>query len=177
MRIHRTGLRPPVSERDFLSLMAQFPSGVVVVTTLGDNGVPLGLTCSSLCSVSLRPPLLLVCIANGSRTLNALRDRGHFAVNLLHHNGRGAARTFAGDAMDRFEAVAWQRLPIAQMPGLSDAAHTAAECRLHAATVTGDHTVVVGEVLSVQSMATGAPLLYGLRQYVTWPGESTGQNA
>ena len=158
----------------FRALMAGFPSGVVVVTTVDAEGYPLGLTCSSLCSVSLAPPLLLVCIDNRSRTLRALRSSGLFAVNMLHEFGRDTARAFASGAPDRFRSVTWRPTPGEKLPCLPKDAHSIAECRVRTTEVAGDHTIVVGTVLTVERLASAAPLLYGLRRYATWPSGTAG---
>ncbi|MFD3581567.1 flavin reductase family protein [Streptomyces sp. NPDC058683] len=155
---------------EFRSLMAGFPSGVTVVTTVDADGGPLGLTCSSLSAVSAKPPLLLVCIDNRSSTLKALRDHGQFAVNLLHRDGREAARIFAAGGADRFRSVRWTPTAGARLPRLDLDARSVAECRVHTLQPAGDHTVVIGEVRAVEHLTPTAPLMYGLRQYAVWPG-------
>ncbi|HET9899072.1 MAG TPA: flavin reductase family protein [Streptosporangiaceae bacterium] len=167
---------PPEAETvRFRELMAGFPSGVAVVTTLDEAGWPIGLTCSSLCSVSLEPPLLLVCIASSSRTLGALEAHGLFALNLLHAHGQQTARIFSSAAADRFKAVAWRPTTTARLPCLHEDAHSVAECRLRTAHAAGDHTIVVGEVMSVMHLSAAVPLLYGLREYAVWPGSRKGE--
>ncbi|WP_371502643.1 flavin reductase family protein [Kitasatospora sp. NBC_00374] len=156
---------------DFRSLMAGFPSGVAVVTAVGADGRPLGLTCSSLSAVSAEPPLLLVCIDNRSRTLAAVEDSGAFAVNLLHRYGQEAARTFSVSGPDRFRSVRWSRTGGAGLPRLDVDARAIAECRVYSTQAAGDHTVVIGEVRSVEHLTAAAPLLYGLRTYAVWPGD------
>lgn len=164
-----------VSEMDttaFRTLMAGFPSGVVIVTTVTGDGTPMGLTCSSLCSVSMDPPLLLVCIHNDSRTLKVLKASGSFAVNLLHARGQRAARLFAGNGPDRFHSVTWVPSRVSGVPCLIEDAHAMAECRLRSAVVAGDHTVVIGAVTAIRTLTAAPPLLYGLRRYAEWPGET-----
>jgi flavin reductase (DIM6/NTAB) family NADH-FMN oxidoreductase RutF len=160
-----------VTDRRFRALMAGFPSGVVVVTARSTSGEPLGLTCSSLCSVSLDPPLLLVCIANGSRTLTAVTSSGMFAVNLLHCEGQRAARVFSTATPDRFAAVSWSPTSGVGLPCLDRDAHAFAECRVHMVSVAGDHTIVVGRVLSAASLSATPPLLYGRWEYAAWPDD------
>lgn len=74
------GLRPgparEVSRDEYRDLMCSFPTGVTVVTTLDAAGEPFGMTCTSMTSVTLRPPTLLVCLRVGSATLEAVRNRG-----------------------------------------------------------------------------------------------------
>ncbi|KUN76635.1 flavin reductase family protein [Streptomyces griseoruber] len=155
---------------DFRSLMSGFPTGVVVVTTFDLEGRPRGMTCSSLCSVALDPPTLLVCMRQGSATLRALEQRGSFAVNLLHGGGRPVAELFASGSPDRFDRVLWQAGLAAAGPHLPDAARTVADCEVTGTKAVGDHTVVFGEVLEVTThQAAAAPLMYGLRRYSTWP--------
>ncbi len=161
-----------VRSRRFKALMTTFPSGVAVITTTGLDGTPLGLTCTSVCSVSLEPPLLLVCIDNRSHTLSTIVDRGMFAVNLLHEGGRDAAGAFAANVPDRFAGISWQSTPHLELPCLPVDAHAVAECRVHASFLSGDHTIVVGEVAAVERLGPGRPLMYGLRHYEVWPARA-----
>lgn len=159
-----------VQAEDFRSLMSGFPTGVVVVTTFDPEGSPRGMTCSSLCSVALDPPTLLICMRQGSPTLRAVEQRGSFAVNLLHGGGRPAAELFASGSPDRFDRVLWKAGPAAAGPHLPDDARMVADCNVTGTKPVGDHTVVFGEVLEVTShLAAAAPLMYGLRRYATWP--------
>jgi len=151
----------------FRELMSCFPSGVTVITTCDRDGSPRGLTCTSLCSVSMRPPMLLACVANHSDTLAVLLRNGAFAVNLLHAGGRDAAQVFASPIPDRFRLVNWARTPACGLPWLRSDAHAVAECLVTDAVPAGDHTVVFGVVDSVVA-APDRPLLYGLRQYAAW---------
>ena len=157
---------------DFRELMAGFPSGISVLTTIDAGGEPAGLTCSALCAVSLEPPLVLVCIHNGSRTLRAIADRRRFAVNLLHAQGRRAAEVFSDSGPDRFTSVRWTPLEGTGLPVLTEHAHSAAECVVSSCTVAGDHTVVIAEVVGVERLDPRPPLLYGLREYAAWPGRA-----
>jgi flavin reductase (DIM6/NTAB) family NADH-FMN oxidoreductase RutF len=149
--------------RDFMS---SFPSGVAVVTTIDPDGRALGFTCSSLCSVTLAPPTLLICANNRSGTLAALLARGVFAVNLLHDRGSRAATVFASGAANRLDNVAWEPSPRWELPHLVADAHSVAECRMVDARTVGTHTVVFGEVDEV-TCHEGAPLLYGFRRLVS----------
>lgn len=160
-----------VDDSEFRELMNVFPSGVSVVTTRDTDGTPHGLTCTSMCSVSLRPPTLLTCVHQLSGTLAALLRRGAFAVNLLHEGGRSAAEVFATACRDRFAAVGWQRTPRRSLPWLFEDAHAVAECRVTRTLEAGDHIVVFGEVDGVFT-APGRPLLYGLREYAAWCEEA-----
>ncbi|MER5220682.1 flavin reductase family protein [Streptomyces flaveus] len=159
---------PANRQTDLRPFMATFPSGVSVVTTLDADAVPRGLTCSSLASVTLSPPTLVVCIRTASPTLRALLDQGQFALNLLHERARAASDLFASGAPDRFERTEW-RLPLgARGPHLTAAAHAIADCRVVETVAFGDHTAVFAAADRVTVRPTAQPLLYGLRRYAGW---------
>lgn len=158
----------PVPLAGFRSLMSAFATGVAVVTTLGPDGRPYGLTCTSLASVTASPPILSVCLTTRGETLRALRECGAFAVNLLHERGQRAAEIFAAPVADRFAEVCWQPSPEAGLPQLTDDAFATAECQVSRLLEVGDHTMVLGMVTEVvQTPAT--PLLYGGRRFAAWP--------
>ncbi|WP_153040621.1 flavin reductase family protein [Actinoplanes sp. TFC3] len=159
-----------VTPAQFRSLMSTFPSGVAIVTTSDLDGQPRGMTCSSVCSVAVDPPTLLMCLRTGSPTLTAMLRRSTLAVNLLHARGRAAADLFASGTPHRFDMVRWSADPEAAGPHLIDDAHAIADCRITGTMSASDHTVVFGEVFRVQHPAAvdQSPLLYGLRQYSSW---------
>lgn len=154
---------------DFRTLMAGFPTGVAVVTTLGADGVPMGMTCSSVCSVSLEPPTLLVCMRNESPTLAMISTQRTFAVNLLHHAAQPIAELFASGVADRFDQVSWHTDLESGGPHLTAHAHSVADCSVTSIQRIGDHNVIVGEVTRVKCRERRRPLLYGLRRYFAWP--------
>lgn len=154
------------SKKDYLELMASFPTGVAVITTVDPDGAPRGMTCSSLTSVTLAPPTLLVCLRSDSATSDALCARGGFAVNLLHARGRRAAEIFSGPVADRFGQVAWHPSR-SGMPWLVDDAFALAECTVTGLAQVGTHTVVLGEVGEVL-LFHDSPLLYGMRRFAAW---------
>ncbi|MFC4536636.1 flavin reductase family protein [Sphaerisporangium dianthi] len=151
---------------DMRHLMAGFPTGVSVVTAVTGAGDPRGMTCTSLCSVALDPPTLLVCLRRGSPTLDAVVDSGALAVNLLHRQGRSTAELFGSGAPDRFDQVPWTPAPGG--PHLVEAAHTIADCTVGACQNVGDHAVVMAEVTMITKLCAPAPLLYGMRRYGSW---------
>jgi flavin reductase (DIM6/NTAB) family NADH-FMN oxidoreductase RutF len=156
-------------EAGYRELMGAFPTGVAVVTTLDRQNRPRGLTCSSLSSVTLTPPTLLVCLSTHSGTLTALRERGTFALNLLHSRGRHAAEVFSKPStVDRFDQIDWRPVAPDGLPWLVGDAFAVAECTVAGTFEVGDHTVVLGEVDGVRHNAD-VPLLYGLRTFSAWP--------
>jgi flavin reductase (DIM6/NTAB) family NADH-FMN oxidoreductase RutF len=152
---------------DYRLLMSCFPTGVAVVTALDAEGAPHGLTCTSLTSVTLSPPTLLVSLSTGSGTLAALRATGAFAVNLLHARGRPAAEIFSSQVPDRFSRLAWRRFGASGCPWLVDNAFAAAECQVSDSMPVGDHEVVFGTVTRL-THTSDLPLLYGMRQFSSW---------
>lgn len=153
---------------DLRPFMAAFPTGVSIVTTLDSDAAPHGLTCSSVASVALEPPTLVVCIRAASPTLAVLLAQGHFALNLLHERARGTSDLFASGAADRFDRTEW-RLPLgAGGPHLTEDAHAVADCTVVRTVAFGDHTAVFAEVGRVTVRDDPQPLLYGLRRYALW---------
>jgi len=167
-----TGVRalpePALLSAGFRSLMAAFPAGVCVVTGLDADGQPRGMTCSSVCSVALEPPTLLVCLRTASPTLTAVLGCARFAVNMLHDRAQLTAELFSSGEPDRFQRVRWLGAGDG-IPHLVDDAHSVADCVVIAAHQVGDHTVVYGEVFGVAVQPAPQPLLYGLRRYAAWP--------
>jgi flavin reductase (DIM6/NTAB) family NADH-FMN oxidoreductase RutF len=161
---------PSIGPVEFRSLMSRFPTGVAIITTIESDGRPWGMTCSSVCSVSVVPPVLLISLRQGSPTLAAMLRLSTFAVNLLHDRARPAAELFASGNANRFGRVRWRGAPAFGGPHLVDDAHTVADCQIVRTVAVGDHTVVFGEVFRVDMAAPeqSNPLLYGMRQYSSW---------
>jgi flavin reductase (NADH) len=166
------GAAGPDPVGDFLAFMGAFPTGVAVVTAIGPGARPCGMTCSSLASVTLTPPTLLVSLrANASGALGSVLRRGAFGVNLLHGGARETAELMARTLPDRFAELDWRPSPRLGIPWLIGDAHAAAECRVSRSVLIGDHVVVFGEVAGCIRQA-GQPLLYGFRNYATWQGSA-----
>ncbi|MFG2922607.1 flavin reductase family protein [Streptomyces sp. NPDC048305] len=157
-----------VTPDGFRSMMSAFPTGVSVVTGLDGAGVPRGMTCSSVCSVSLDPPTLLVCLRAGSPTLAAVREHGRFAVNLLHQDARATAELFASGDPRRFDLTPWVQDPCAAGPHLVRDAHTVADCTVALTQQVGDHVTVFGTTRRIVRHGAEAPLLYGMREFRRW---------
>ncbi len=146
-----------VDASSFRRALGQFASGVTVVTTRDASGQPRGLTVSSFCSVSLHPPLVLVCIDHRADTNLGMRESGLFAVSVLREDQVAVSRRFAASEEDKFEGFAFTegRLRLPLVPGA--VAHL--QCRVRSFHDEGDHAVWVGEVLSLATHP-GSPLLY-----------------
>jgi flavin reductase (DIM6/NTAB) family NADH-FMN oxidoreductase RutF len=146
-----------------------FMTGVTVVTAHDANGAPIGFTANSFSSVSLDPPLLLVCVANSSRNFATLTQADGFAVNILSESQKDVSNTFARPVEDRFATVSWQPGPHGS-PVLADVSAWF-DCAMHKTVDAGDHTILIGEVKAFE--ATTAPGLgYARGAYVTAAAEA-----
>lgn len=121
-----------------------FLTGVTVVTARGEDGAPIGFTANSFTSVSLDPPLLLVCLAKTSRNYALLTQAKGFGVNILAEHQKDISNTFAKPVEDRFAAVKWTNGPHGS-PVFSDVAAWF-DCSMHEVTEAGDHVVLIGRV-------------------------------
>lgn len=140
-----------------------FATGVTVVTTLDEEGQPVGLTANSFTSVSLDPPLLLVCIAKSAGSLAAMEAAENFAVNVLHIGQQPTSNLFAKSGEDRFAGTPWSRGHNGS-PLLSGALANF-ECRRHALHDGGDHVILIGEVVRARFEPRRDPLLYFRGKY------------
>ena len=160
-----------ISDQEFRQLMANFPSGVTIVTAGSGDGTPYGMTCSSLCSVTTSPPTLLVCLRSASPTLAAILKTELMAANFLHGDADGVAELFASGRPDRFSVVDWSEPDGAAGPHLHTAALATADCRVRRAEQVGDHTVVFAEIYETKLEESLAPLLYGQRRFGSWSSD------
>lgn len=148
----------------FRSVLAQWPSGVTVVTTLAEDGADKGMTATSFSSVSADPPLVSVCLDKKLYTHQLIRDSGVFGVNLLAKDQIEVARTFAGmvpDVTDRFAGDSWERAETGV--NLLEHAQGWVDCRLVHAYEGGTHTIFVGEVLAAKASSRTSPLVFHSR--------------
>jgi len=154
-----------VDPATFRDVMAQWPSGVTVVTTLVD-GVRHGMTASSFSSVSLDPPLISVCLDKRLYSHELISRGGVFGVNVLAKDQAEVARRFAGmvpglEVEDRFDGESWTTA--ATGVSLLDSALGWLDCRVLHEYPGGDHTIFVGEVLAGHAARRTAPLLFHSR--------------
>jgi flavin reductase (DIM6/NTAB) family NADH-FMN oxidoreductase RutF len=148
----------PVSGQEFRAALSRWGSGVAIVTAAAGDQIH-GMTVSAFSSVSLDPPLVLVCADKTSNTLGVIEAGGVFAVNILAAGQRDLSNRFASkkDEHRRFEGVPWRR-GITGAPILSGVL-CAIDCRVVAAHDAGDHVIYVGRVEAVEC-AAGEPLVY-----------------
>ena len=153
----------PVSKDEFRSAMSRFASGVTVVTTRSDGQQPSGLTVSSFASLSLEPPLVLICIDKRASIHDLLVEGRYFAVNILAEAQEILSRRFASRDVDRFSGTGYAD-GVTGVPILNDVV-AALECRIVHTYPGGDHTIVVGEVEHA-IVDDGKPLGYFRGGYV-----------
>ena len=156
---YRSG-HDPRTLRDALGC---FATGVTVVTCLGAEGEPAGLTVNSFTSVSLDPPLLLVCIAKEAASAAALTSASNFAVNVLQTGQQPASIRFSTRDQDRFGATPWS-CGEAGAPILKDSLGVF-ECERHAVHDGGDHHILIGRVVKASFDASLDPLLFFRGRY------------
>jgi flavin reductase (DIM6/NTAB) family NADH-FMN oxidoreductase RutF len=146
----------PIDDAHFRLAMSHFASGVTIVTTSHD-GKPFGMTVASFASLSLHPPLVLVCIERSVKTHDAIASAGKFGVSILSSAQADISSKFASRNDDKFGGV--ELVPGEMDVPLIAGALTAIECRVFDQLPGGDHSIFIGEVLKIHT-TEGEPLLY-----------------
>lgn len=155
--------RAEIDSGVFRRLLSRFATGVTVLTTKDADGKPVGMTASSLVSVSLEPPLVSVCVALSTEMHRVLSASGDFVVNVLAAGQQQLSERFANmPAERRFEEVAWRRTSSGLIVLDGVLAHI--ECERFGEYPLGDHTLFVGRVTG-GAASDGEPLLYFRSRY------------
>ena len=159
---------PPIEQQLFRRVCSKFATGITVLTVCDANGAPQGMTANSFTSVSLDPPMILVCIDLKASILNRFDAGARFAVNVLDEEQKSLSTGFARNGCDRFEGVEWNPgetgAPI--LPG----ALATIECSVAQMVEAGDHVIVIGMV-SHATWREGQPLIYFNSSYQTLRSE------
>ena len=148
-----------IAPEQFRDLMAGIPSPVTVLTTWDDG--PAGATIGAFISLSLDPPLVLASLISGTSMLERVQRAGRFGVNLLAEHQSQHARRFASRIGDRFAGIDWRTDN--GLPRLAGAAAWI-ECELNSVGPGGDHTMVIGRILSAET-TTASPMVYCRRSF------------
>jgi flavin reductase (DIM6/NTAB) family NADH-FMN oxidoreductase RutF len=160
-----------IDQQLFRDIMAGFPSGVTIVSALGEGGEPNGMTVSAFCSVSLDPPLVLVSIEHTATTLPAILTSGGFTVNFLAVGQDELSDHFATKAPDKFSGINWSKPRTPRGGPILDGAVTAyIECDVQQAVEAGDHFLFVGRVTDGWLGPDDQPLMHWKRRYLTLSG-------
>jgi flavin reductase (DIM6/NTAB) family NADH-FMN oxidoreductase RutF len=148
----------PLDPDTFRSVLGRFASGVTIVTTRDAAGEDHGMTVSAFCSLSLTPPLVLVCIEHSATMHDAIRSADAFAVSILASGQEALSRRFSSpESSHRFDGIGYSRG--ANGAPLIDDALAHIECRRIAHHPGGDHSLVIGEVVAATAYDE-RPLLY-----------------
>jgi flavin reductase (DIM6/NTAB) family NADH-FMN oxidoreductase RutF len=154
----------------FTASMAAFPTGVTIVTTLDQDGGPVGLTCNAFMSVSVDPPLVLVSLDRSSNTLPALQRSQHFVVNFLAAGREELALRFAGKSADKFAGISWAPTVAHGLPVLHEDSVAYIACEVANEIEAGDHILFLGRVFEAKPPDVDSlPLLYFRRTFDRWP--------
>lgn len=153
----------PLDPARFKSALGQFASGVTVLTMRDALGKDHGMTATAFSSLSLDPPLVLICIDRAASMAGPLEGATHVAVNLLAAHQEEISRRFALKDADRFAGTPVRR-GLADLP-LLDGVLAHLQCRIHARHPGGDHTIIVAEVLDAAAHE-GDPLVYHKGRYL-----------
>lgn len=142
-----TGNRPDFNSELLRKALGCFPTGVAVVTTIGDNNAPVGMTVNSFSSVSLDPPLILWSISLNAPSLGAFRTHPGFTINILSKDQKELGLQFARPSDNKFDGIDWQ-------PGFEDTpvlenALAVLQCRTYQRYDGGDHEIYLGEVQKI----------------------------
>ncbi|MEX3959041.1 flavin reductase family protein [Trinickia sp. EG282A] len=150
---------------EFRRALGAFVTGVTVVTTIQPDGSPRGFTANSFTSVSLDPPLILVCIAKTASSFPVFSRTRHFAVSVLAEDQKAVSGVFASKAADKFSQVAWH----ARITGapVMDGAAASFDCATHEVVDAGDHIILIGRVLDFIHTPS-SPLGYCRGAYVNF---------
>lgn len=149
--------------RTLRNAMGCFATGITIATTIRADRTPVGLTANSFTSVSLEPPLVLVCLAKSSSSLSAFEQSDKFAINILHIGQQPTSNVFTSKTADRFAVTDW-RLGGTGVPILTNSL-ASMECTCRARYDGGDHVIIVGQVERARFEPRRDPLLYFSGKY------------
>jgi len=150
-------METPADPKALRRALGAFATGVTVVTAHAGDAPPVGFTANSFTSVSLDPPLLLVCLAHTSASYDYFCRADHFAVNVLDAQQEDIAMRFATRGADKFGETSWA--PGLHGAPLIDGSLAQFECAMEQRLEAGDHDILMGRVLGYVH-GDGKPLLY-----------------
>jgi len=151
-----------VTSEEFRRACGRFATGVTIASVLDASRAPHGLTVSSFTSVSLDPPLVLICLGHAVSVIEHFRAAKYFGINVLTEEQRELSDRFARKGQDRFDGLKWRpgETGVPLLPGVL----AAVECRTHQRIASGDHDIFVGEMVKVH-VHEGDPLIYYASRY------------
>ncbi len=147
----------PLTGAEFRRACATFATGVTVAAVRDGQGTPHGLTVNSFSSVSLEPPLILICLGHAVTSIEVFRAASHFGLSVLRDDQRSLSERFARKDEDRFDGLEWRCGP-GGAPLLNDAL-AQIECVVTQRVTAGDHDILIGEMAHAE-VREGEPLVY-----------------
>lgn len=157
---------PTIESADYRSVLGQFPTGVTVVTSLAEDG-PKGVAIGSFASISLDPPLVGFFLGTESSSGAAIQEAGHFCVNILAIDQKELCGVMASRSADKFDGVEWTPAPGSGAPVLPGT-NAVIDCRLDQVIELGDHNLIVGRVLHLETIGESDPMIFFKGQYGTF---------
>ncbi|QBD74536.1 flavin reductase [Ktedonosporobacter rubrisoli] len=151
-----------IDQLEFRQTLGRFASGVTVITTQHLDQLH-GTTVSSFCSLSLTPPLVLVCIDLNATIYDLIAESGVFGVNILAEHAETLSRHFARRTPDKFSSINYS-LGQLGVPLLQDVL-ASLECQVTACYPGGDHSIFIGEVVNLHTRPHKQPLLFYRSKY------------
>jgi flavin reductase (DIM6/NTAB) family NADH-FMN oxidoreductase RutF len=151
-----------VDAAEFKRACAQFATGVTVAGVRDASGTPHGLTVNSFTSVSLHPPLILICLGHAASVIEYFRTSTHFGLSVLAEDQKSLSDHFARKGHDRFDGVAWH--PGHTGAPLLDGVLATVECSIEQRVRAGDHDLFIGEVRHTH-VREDRPLIYFASKY------------
>ena len=150
---------------DLRRALGTFATGVTVVTTVDGDGAPRGFTANSFTSVSLEPPLILVCLAKSASSCPVFTSAQSYAVNILSEEQKSVSTVFSSRSEDRFAAIDWSTRTTG-CPVI-DGVVAWLDCRMHDVIDAGDHVILIGHIVDYD-YAAASPLGYCRGAYVSF---------
>jgi len=155
-------LDEPLTPTRFREACGRFATGVAIAGAMDRSGVPHGLTVNSFSSVSLDPPLVLICLAHTATAIEVFRGATHFGLSLLSAHQKELSDRFARKDSDRFDGVQWRR-GITGVPLLAESL-AEIECAMKHIVRAGDHDIFIGQMVHA-TIREGEPLIYYASRY------------
>ncbi len=151
-----------VTSDEFRHACGRFATGVTIASVMDPQGTPHGLTVSSFTSVSLEPPLILICLGHEVTSIELFRSCPHFGISVLRQDQQELSERFARKGYDRFDGLEWE--PGATGVPLLKRMLATMECRVEQRITCGDHDILVGGMVHA-NVAEGEPLVYYASRY------------
>ncbi len=155
-----------LDSKEIRNVMGHFATGVTVITTKDKAGVPAGLTANAFTSLSLNPPLVVICVDKTVQCYACFEESKAFVVNILNEDQEELSRRFATKGIEKFEGISWH-LGELGVPILDGTMGTI-ECRVADSFEGGDHTVYLGEIVNATAQGE-RPLLFFKGKYYRLP--------